>query len=79
MNRTYLQVVHLVGQGCLADDDEVPFRIVSGGGSDLARISCSLRHDTAYKPHEVIGRILVGMSTFFSRIQRYQLNRRSLR
>lgn len=48
-----LQVVHLVGQGKLEDDDEAPFSVVSGGGSDLARISCSLRHDTAYKPHEV--------------------------
>ncbi len=48
-----LQVVHLVGQGNLEDDDEAPFSVVSGGGSDLARISCSLRHDTAYKPHEV--------------------------
>ncbi|CAM9206262.1 unnamed protein product [Scytosiphon promiscuus] len=47
------EVVHLVGQGPLEDDDEVPFRVVSGGGSDLARTSCSLRHDTAYKPHEV--------------------------
>lgn len=52
-DHTRVKVVHLVGQGSLADDDEVPFRVVSGGGSDLARISCSLRHDTAYKPHEV--------------------------
>lgn len=42
-----------MGQGSVEDDDEAPFRVVSGGGSDLARISCSLRHDTAYKPHEV--------------------------
>ncbi|CAM9375604.1 unnamed protein product, partial [Ectocarpus fasciculatus] len=47
------EVVHLIGQGPLEDDDEAPFQVVSGGGSDLARISCSLRHDTAYKPHEV--------------------------
>lgn len=42
-----------MGPGAVEDDDQAPFRIVSGGGSDLARISCSLRHDTAYKPHEV--------------------------
>ena len=47
------KVVHLLGHGYVEDDDEAPFRVVSGGGSDLARISCSLRHDTAYKPHEV--------------------------
>lgn len=49
----FFQVVHLVGQGSLPDDDKAPFQIESGGGSDLARINCSLRHDTAYKPHEV--------------------------
>lgn len=49
----YEKVVHLLGQGDLEDDDQAPFRVVSGGGSDLARINCSLRHDTAYKPHEV--------------------------
>lgn len=42
-----------MGQGTLTDDDGAPFRVECGGGSDLARISCSLRHDTAYKPHEV--------------------------
>ncbi|CAM9971015.1 unnamed protein product [Ectocarpus sp. 6 AP-2014] len=47
------EVVHLIGQGPLEDDDKAPFQVVSGGGSDLARVSCSLRHDTAYKPHEV--------------------------
>ncbi|CAM9705457.1 unnamed protein product, partial [Ectocarpus sp. 4 AP-2014] len=47
------EVVHLIGQGPLEDDDKAPFQVVSGGGSDLARASCSLRHDTAYKPHEV--------------------------
>eukprot|EP00903_Cladosiphon_okamuranus_P012920 g12063.t1 len=47
------EVVHLVGQASVEDDDEAPFRVVSGGGSGLARIGCSLRHDTAYKPHEV--------------------------
>lgn len=54
--RAYLniaQVVHLIGQGPLEDDDKAPFQVVSGGGSDLARVNCSLRHDTAYKPHEV--------------------------
>lgn len=48
-----MKVVHLLGQGALEDDDGAPFRVLSGGGSDLARVSCSLRHDTAYKPHEV--------------------------
>lgn len=42
-----------MGPGSVEDDDQAPFRVVSGGGSELARISCSLRHDTAYKPHEV--------------------------
>ncbi|CAM9103616.1 unnamed protein product [Ectocarpus sp. 13 AM-2016] len=47
------EVVHLIGHGPLEDDDKAPFQVVSGGGSDFARVSCSLRHDTAYKPHEV--------------------------
>eukprot|EP00904_Undaria_pinnatifida_P002793 jgi/Undpi1/12514/HiC_scaffold_6.g02183.m1 len=47
------EVVHLLGHGALEDDDKAPFTVESGGGSDLARITSSLRHDTAYKPHEV--------------------------
>ena len=37
----------------MEDDDRAPFRVESGGGSELARITSSLRHDTAYKPHQV--------------------------
>ena len=51
--RICTQVVHLLGHGALEDDDKAPFTVESGGGSDLARITSSLRHDTAYKPHEV--------------------------
>lgn len=48
----HVQVVHLLGQGPLPDE-ETPFRVETGGASEVARIACSLRHDTAYKPHEV--------------------------
>lgn len=46
-------MVHLIGHGALEDNDKAPFRVESGGGSELARITSSLRHDTAYKPHQV--------------------------
>ena len=44
--------MHLIGQDPLPDGDG-KFRVETGGGSDLARISLSLRHNTAYRPHEV--------------------------
>jgi hypothetical protein len=49
-----LQVVQVVGHAL----DEATARehklvVASGGGSSLCRVSFCLRHNTAYRPHEV--------------------------